>query len=160
MASRGHRLLDDLESRETTRFVDLSLAIRHHKTKETLLWAGGQWDRIDQRFTDIEPSHAQIIDVHEGQAEFVVWFARWLADFREGFQRNTSLALAGGDRRGGKTFDLFLCQNAMLIDVPKSIGWAVSVSNNERDELDRQRQEILLSSWYVYRSFPSIKQRS
>lgn len=154
MASRGHRLLDDLESRETTRFVDLSLAIRHHKTKETLLWAGGQWDRIDQRFTDIEPSHAQIIDVHEGQAEFVVWFARWLADFREGFQRNTSLALAGGDRRGGKTFDLFLCQNAMLIDVPKSIGWAVSVSNNERDELDRQRQEILLSSWYVYRELP------
>ena len=148
------RLLDELEQRETNRHVDLCLVVRHLDTKDTLLYAGGRWDRVEQKFTDEEPRAARFIDVHRGQADYIEWFATWLRDFREGFPRDTSLALAGGDRRGGKTFSLFLSQLCALVDVPNTIGWAVSVANTERDEIDRQVREVLPASWYVYREWP------
>lgn len=150
----NRQLLAELESRETERLIDLCLVCRNRDTRETILIAGGRWDQVDKRFTDEEPHNAKFIDLHRGQIPFVSWYAGWLRDFREGFPRDTSLALAGGDRRGGKTFSLHLCGEAMAIDVPNSIVWAVSVSNNERDELDRQLLEQLPSEWYRYREWP------
>ncbi len=70
-----------------------------------------------------------------------------------------SLALAAGDRRGGKTFDLLLCTIALLLDVPaiagsSTVGWVVSASYQERDEIDKTIREFIPSSWYTHRKAP------
>jgi len=150
----NRRLLAELESRESDRYVDMCLVARDRESRETILCAGGQWDQVEGRFTDRDPTSCKYVDLHAGQVPFVRWFAEWLRDFREGFPRDTSITLAGGPRRGGKTFSLWLCGKAMAIDVPNSIVWAVSVANTERDELDRQLKEIIPASWYVYREWP------
>lgn len=151
---KNRQLLDELESREATRLVDLCLVLRSKNTRETILYAGGQWDQVERRYTNSDPHAAKVIDIHEGQVDFVRWYATWLESFREGNPRDTSIVLAGGPRRGGKTFALFACQIALCLDVPLSIAWAVSVANTERDELDRQIKETLPSSWYSYREWP------
>ena len=80
-------------------------------------------------------------------------------DFREGRPRDTSLVLAAGERRGGKTFDLLLCSIALLIDIPtiddsSSVGWVVSASYQERDEIDKTIREYIPPSWYSHRQAP------
>jgi hypothetical protein len=97
------RQLEELEQATSVvgRYVDLCLILRREKTKETLLWAGGRWDRIDQRFIDAEPESGQIIDLVESQVPFTRWFAGWLSDYRDGKPRDTSLVLNEGGRRGG-----------------------------------------------------------
>lgn len=151
---RNRIRLEELEAQHAHRFVDLCLVLRSLETQETLLWAGGRWDQIERRYVEQEPESGQIIDVHKGQAEFVRWFATWLRDYREGFPRDCSMALAGGPRRGGKTFSLLQCVQATLIDVPNTIGWVVNTAHSERDEIDRTVLETLLPGWAVYREWP------
>src|SRR5438105_1085140 len=104
MESLGQLLQDDIERQEgESRYLDLCLVLTRAKTKETILWAGDQWDRIERRFTR-ESANPHIIELEESQVEFARWFSGWLRDFRAGFQRDVSLVLNGGDRRGGKTF--------------------------------------------------------
>lgn len=152
--SKSRRLLDELEAQEEGRYLDLCLVLRRLKTQETILWAGGRWDRLDRRFIDQEPESGQVIDMHEGQVAFTTWFASWLRDYREGYPRDCSVALAGGERRGGKTFCLLQCCLAMAIDVPGTIGWLVSTAHSERDEIDREIKQSLLPGWSVYREWP------
>ena len=152
--SKRRLRLDELCEAQAARHVDLCLLLRHEITKETLLWAGGRWDRIDRTWSKAEPETAQIIELHQGQVAFVSWFATWLRDFREGYPRDVSLALAGGERRGGKTFCLLQCFLATLIDVPGTIGWLVSVAHSERDEIDRDIAKTLLPGFATYREWP------
>src|SRR5262249_14370230 len=110
------------ELREATsadlRYVDLCLVLRRARTKETLLWAGGRWDRLDRRFVEQEPESGTIIDLVESQVPFTRWFDTWLRDYREGRDRDISLVLNEGGRRGGKSFGSLACLIAALIDVP------------------------------------------
>lgn len=152
--SANRRLLDELEAQESGRYLDLCLVLRRLKTSETLLWAGGRWDRLDRTWAKQEPESGQVIDLHEGQVQFTRWFAGWLHDYREGLPRDCSVALAGGERRGGKTFCLLQCGIAMAIDVPGTIGWLVSTAHSERDEIDRELKTTLLPGWAVYREWP------
>src|SRR3954470_13817171 len=138
----------DAATRDTTRYVDLALLLRRRKTGEILLAAGGRWDRIDRRFLAMQPPSARIIDLEESQVEFTIWFAGFLRDFREGRPRDVSLALAAGARRSGKTFGLLMAIIALVIDVPEidgssTIGWLVSASYQERDELDKAILEYI-----------------
>lgn len=159
--SQSRVLLDELlaEREPERRLIDICLVLRSLETRETVLWAGGRWDRLDRRWLKQDPESAQIIDIHEGQLPFVKWYAEWLRDYREGFPRDVSLALAGGARRGGKTFGLLQCALATLIDVPATrgaptIGWLVSVAHSERDEIDKAVQRTLLPEWFTYREWP------
>lgn len=144
MASLKDRL-SDLESRlgGEARYLDISLALVRDKDDSTLLYAGGQWDKLDERFTDKDPESVVVIRLEESQVEYTNWFAEFLRDYREGYLRNISLALVAGDRRGGKTFDTLFCQVAALVDVPRlqgglpTIGWVISRTYKERDELDQ-----------------------
>jgi hypothetical protein len=149
----------ELATRPTSRVVDLALALRRRKTGEILLGAGGRWDRIERRFLPGPPERAWFIDLEESQVEFTRWFATFLRDLRQGRPRDISLALAAGDRRGGKTFDLLLCTIALLIDVPQidgsaTVGWVVSANYQERDEIDKTIREYIPSSWYTHRKAP------
>ena len=159
--SQSRLLLDELlEEREPERrLIDICLVLRSLETRETVLWAGGRWDRLDRCWLKQDPESAQIIDIHKGQLPFVSWFAEFLRDYREGLPRDVSLALAGGARRGGKTFALLQCVLAALIDVPATRGvptngWLVSVAHSERDEIDKTVQRTLLPEWYTYREWP------
>lgn len=157
-ASSSQQLREALDATsDENRLVNLCLVLRRQKTQETILWAGGEWDRIDQCFTGRDPSSAVLVDLEESQIEFTTWFAGWLEDFREGFPRDVSLALAGGNRRGGKTFDLIMCATAMVIDVPGSIGWTVINTYRERDEIERTVKDRISSGpggWFHHRKAP------
>jgi hypothetical protein len=139
----------------------MALALRRAKTRETLLWAGGLWDEADQRFLDKrDPETVAVVDLEESQVEYTLWFAEFLADFREGYPRNISLALAAGDRRAGKTFDVYLCQIAALVDVPRhpsgmpAIGWTISQKFRARDELDQLVTAYIPAEWYHHQRAP------
>ncbi len=156
-----HRVLQTFQEaqRPEHRYQDLCLILREGRSKETLLFAGGRWDHQDRCFVKTEPESARVIEMRPSQVEFVRWFAGWLKAFREGSPRSVSAAIAIGGRRGGKTHMGLLCTLATLIDVPRIqgsplIGWLISVSHAERDELDREIQENLPSDWYSYREWP------
>lgn len=135
----------DLESQlfGADRYADVALVLQRAKDRSTLLYAGGQWDRVAKQFTDRDPERVALVELEESQVPFTLWFAEWLRDFREGYPRDVSLVLNAGDRRGGKTFNSFACQIAALIDVPvlpdgsPTIGWAISKTYRQRDELDQ-----------------------
>ncbi len=123
--------------------------------------AGGRWDHLDHRFVDDDLLETVVkIELEESQVEFVSWFATWLRDFREGYPRDISLALCAGDRRGGKTFATQACIASALIDVPSDpsgqsiIGWIISRSYRERDELERWIAQRLPATWYRHRRAP------
>jgi hypothetical protein len=142
------------------RFQDLALVLRRAKTKETLLWAGGRWDRLERRFSTVDPDQVAVIDLEESQVAFTLWFADFLADYREGYPRDISLALIAGDRRGGKTFDALCCTLAALVDVPllpdgmPAIGWAISRTYRERDELTQQIVGYIPQTFYRHQAAP------
>ncbi len=143
LSLRGRLDLLESEISGDARFVDVALALTRDKTGETLLFAGGVWDTHQKEFTAKDPEKVVCIALEESQVEFTKWFAEFLADYRDGYPRNISAALVAGDRRGGKTFDVFLCQQSALVEVPlapdgtTTIGWAVSRTYRERDELDQ-----------------------
>lgn len=141
------------------RYQDLCLVLQGPAKRETLLVAGGQFDHAERRFTRREPEAARVIEMRASQVEFVRWYAGWLKAFKEGSPRSVSAALVIGGRRGGKTHMGLLCTLAALIDVPRIqqselIGWLVSVSHAERDELDREIQQNIPADWYHYREWP------
>lgn len=117
---------------------------------------------MDKRFLEADPETCKIVDLEESQVEFTRWFATWLAAFRDGLPRDVSLAVAGGDRRGGKTFDLIMCTLAAAIEVPfvdhsPLVSWIVSVNYQEREEVDRTIVEALPRDWYSYRGQPHYR---
>lgn len=124
------------------RYRDVALALVRDRTGETLLYAGGRWDRLERRFAG-DAERVAVVRMEESQVEFARWFAGFLADYREGRPRDVCLALCAGDRRGGKTFCTFLCLVAALVDVPltragtPTIGWAISRTFRQRDELEQ-----------------------
>lgn len=155
--------LDELERaiEGTDRYADLALALVAEKDRSTLLYAGGQWDRFERRFTENDPNRVAVVYLEESQVEFARWFAEYLRDYREGFPRDISFVLTAGARRGGKTFVTYLCQIAALLDVPFSpadrlptIGWTISRTYRQRDELDQLVSGYLPPRMYEMRKAP------
>lgn len=145
------------------RYQDLALVLRRAKTKETLLWAGGVWDRLEKRFFpphERTPENVASIYLEESQVEFTQWFSTFLADARDGYPREISIALNAGDRRGGKTFDSYVCLVAALIDIPTwadglpAIGWTISRTFRERDELDQLMNAYVPATFYKQQKAP------
>ena len=157
MPSQNQQLLEaERALQEASRYLDLCLVLRRRKTGEVILWAGGKWDRLDHCFVG-EADDGVVVDLEESQIEFATWFADWLRDYREGRPRDVSLVLAGGERRGGKSFDLQICTLAACIDVPRSIGWLVANTFREREEIDRLVLDHLPRAWYRRRLAPEYR---
>lgn len=137
------------------------MLVRAENPKETILVAGGRWDKLERRYTDDSlVERCTVIRLAESQIPFTRWFAGQLADYRIGYPRDIRLALAAGDRRGGKTFDTLFCLIAALIDVPfhpdgsQSLGWVISRTYRERDELDQLIANHLPRDWYHHQRAP------
>jgi hypothetical protein len=77
-----------------------------------------------------------------------------LRDFREGKPRDTSVVLAGGERRCGMTFALLACTVATAIDAPRSVSWVVTKSARERDEIEQMIRGMVPPAWYQHRKAP------
>lgn len=158
LADRQRALEEALDG--DLRYIDVALALTRDKDGSTLLYAGGEWDRRERRFTGRDPSRVAVVALEESQVEFTSWFAGFVRDYREGYPRDVSLALVAGDRRGGKTFDTYLCQVAALIDIPCSadgtptIGWTVSRTYRERDELDQVMSSYVPDTLYRQQRAP------
>ncbi len=149
------------------RYLDLRLDLTN-QAGASLLTAGGCWDQTFGQFLDPEERDARksvVVQLQESQYEFVEWFAGWLADFREGRRgtenRETQVAMLGGDRRGGKTFIASAAVIAACVDVPISpgqktslISWVVCKSFRERFELEQWILTHVPSGWYRHRQAP------
>lgn len=153
---------DEIESATDgpKRYADVAIALTRDKDGSTLLYAGGRWDRVERRFVDHDPDEVCVIPLEESQVPFTRWFAGELRDFRDGFPREVALALAAGARRGGKTFDTYFCQICALVDVPllrdgmPAIGWTISRTYRERDELDQLVLNYLPKPYYRHQKAP------
>lgn len=70
------------------------------------------------------------------------------------------MALVAGARRGGKSFATYMCQIAALLDVPMApnrsptIGWTISRTYRERDELDQLIHAKIPASYYKHQKAP------
>lgn len=137
---------------DSTRYLDLSLKFRRRKTGETLLHVGGRWDRVTQSYVGHAP-RCKVIDLEEGQVDFVTWFAEWRRR-KDTDEMRDRLVLAGGPRRAGKTFICTFAVAASAIAQPKTINWIVSPTFQKRDELERLIKGFLPRSWWRYRDAP------
>lgn len=127
------------------------------KTGETLLCAGGQWDRIEARYTGRQPDQVREIKIIESQVPFLRWYSGELAAMAQGFPRDTSLGLCLGDRRAGKTVGALGAGVATNIEVPQIgwhgfLTWVVGVTRPEMKELDRYLRWLLPAAWYQYKA--------
>ena len=143
-------------ARQATRHLDVAVQVVRKKTGETLLCAGGQWDREERCYTGREPEQVRVVKVVESQVEFMRWFARHLEAYATGSPVDVSLGLKIGDRRAGKTVVLLLAGVATCIEVPLVgwhglLCWAVGVSRPEMQEMDRYLQWLMPAAWYEYR---------
>lgn len=161
------RALEAERRAEEERHRDLCLIIRAHKSKETLLCAGGRWDFLERRWSQQEPERVHVCEVHEGQEPFIRWGAKWLVDFRNGHEIpdwvrtvRARVALAESGRRAGKTHALQLFQWAVAIDTPLVRGkplvcWTIHVSHQEEEEyFDALKGDraIVPPSWHRWRA--------
>ena len=148
------------DSRE---YLDLCLVFRHRETKITLLECGGRWDTAARQWSQQEPESARIFELGESQREFFEWAARWLADFRDGHERQVPrqvldrLVLAEGGRRGGKTSALTGFLAGVAVDMPYTApgrplrSWVVSKSHEEEDEVHEAIRQVLPPQWLRWR---------
>jgi hypothetical protein len=145
------------------RYVDVALALTREDNSETLLLAGGKWDKLHRRFSQYAPDEVVLVELQESQYEFFNFYSRWLAAFRDGAQapeRATRVVLMAGDRRGGKTFAGNAAVLAAVFDVPQAanktplITWVVSKTYRERAELEDWVLQRIPKSLYRHHQAP------
>lgn len=151
---RLRALLAEDAERQHERLVDVCL-VWELPDGDTLYVGGGRFDREEGIYTDIEPESGRVVRLEPAQVEAARWFVWWLQERREGRPRDFVTLQVMGERGAGKTH---FAVNAMLmltaesprLNIPSSIGWMVSKSYEERDELDRELVAVAPSQWYRY----------
>jgi len=147
------QLADD-DDAQFERHTDLCLVVEN-PDGSTLYVAGGRWDDEAQVYTDKEPETCKVYTLQPSQLEAGRWICWWLQERREGRPRDFVTIQIMGERGAGKTDVACMGLMAATLESPKfgipgSIGWAVSKSYEERDEIDRALQQIAAPQWYRY----------
>jgi len=147
------RLLEQ-EAESGVRFVDMRIALLIGG--EPLLTVGGRWDRRIKQYIP-GARDARVLRVHAGQEAAARWLADWTTRRRSGdwtgFQRVWSALFVGG-RRGGKTHLGCSALAVFAVMLPGTLVWAVSPTQEETDELDRELRAVLPRAWYRHRAAP------
>lgn len=157
-------LLDERADAEEQRFVDLCVVWKRAKTDETLWVAGGQWDRIEERYTGRDPEDGKVILLRESQIESARWAAWWMQERAAGRPRDFFGLFMLSDRGAGKTHFGSVLMGTMPIQFPRfdgqpTIGWMVSSSHSDREELDREIAANFPSEWFRYVEWPKHEYR-
>ena len=145
------------------RLIPLRMDFEHNG--ETILSAGGQWDKRLEDFEG-ETTRAVVVRMHDGQRKAVEWFARWLTahhDRRdhppkftltelEAFELDVDpdhvySALFAGGRRGGKTWIAVAFAVCYAIMFPDAIVWIVSPNDQKHDEIRRYLNDFIAHEW-------------
>lgn len=162
---RFRQYLAEREALEASRRVTLAVQWKL-PDGSTLLNAGGVWDRVDQRYLDVEPDHVRVIRLKKSQVEAAHLFAWWMQEREAGRPRDFITLAMLGDRGGGKTYLGSAAMVTALIKFPRlksraTIGWQVCRSYKERAELEREIAENfpLEGIWYVRRKAPEHEYR-
>lgn len=134
---------------------------------ELILRAGGVWDHFlhgwvmdgaERRAASVP----LVLDLQESQIAFAVWWASVLLRWRNGEPLDVSAALMIGGRRAGKTWLGNMALWALILDRPflsdgsKAIGWQISVTFREKEEIDRQVKELIPQSWYTFAAAANV----
>lgn len=159
-----HDLLTDREDAEENRFVDLCVVWERAKTGETIWFAGGQWDRIEERYTGKEPSSGKVIKLREAQIEAARLCAFWFQEKKEGRDRDFFGEFLISDRGAGKTHLGAVFIPTSLIEFPRfdgspAIAWMISSSHADREELDREIKDHFPAWWFRYVEWPKHEYR-
>lgn len=162
MDSRHRRfraLLAEREANEKKRYRDICVVWRRELTGEILLKVGGVWDARDRRYVD-EAAEGRIIDLQESQVEAAQLTGWWLQQRLHSEPRDFCALFLIGNRGSGKTTFSEIAAGTFAVALPSfdgspSIGWQISASHAERDELDRELQKHLPNAWYRYTEFPN-----
>lgn len=143
----------------SNRFVDTCLVLQRETNNETLLVAGGVWDRIGRRYTTERPRKVRKLAIKESQVPFIRYFATFLQAMRRGQPWDKALAMLIGNRRSGKTWAMVVAQFCFVLEVPDiagspTISWIVNPSFSEIDEPERIIKENIPESWYHHGMTP------
>ena len=149
-------LLDSAADVEAARFVDICL-VWELPNGEPLYVAGGQWDRVEKRYTGREPEHGAVYRLQESQVEAARWIAWWMTERKAGRPRDFVTLQIMGERGAGKTALAAVAMVTLLIEFPTlgnktSLGWMVSKAHTEQEELDREIAENIPSRWFRYKA--------
>ena len=121
----------------------------------TLYEAGGRWDLLERRYSTAPPQVWAILDIQESQIEVMAWGADFLRRYKRRLERDHSVLLNYGPRRGGKTWILLALLIAACLDSPGLITAAVSVSHVERmTDIDKNVRRMIPGGWWSYRAWP------
>lgn len=147
-------LLTEEAQREYKRYTDICLVVEN-PDGSNLYVAGGQWDAEVERYTGQEPDTCKTVRLESSEVEAGQWICWWLQERLEGRPRDFVSLQLMGERAAGKTWTAALWMVLSTLESPKfgipgSIGWAVSKSFEERDEVDRELRGIAPSQWYRY----------
>lgn len=159
-----HRLADEDEHRELGRHLNLAVVLQDHNGRD-LYWAGGEWDRLQRRYTG-RYHRAHRIRLRASQIAAAQHALYWLQEKKAGRPRDFSALFLIGDRGGGKTALASIIMGLAVLEFPAfdgspTIAWQISKSHEERDELDRYLREFFPfeGSWYTYSEYRGHKYR-
>lgn len=151
---RLRALLAERQDVEAARHVDLCV-VWELPNGETLLIAGGQWDREERRYTGKEAEFGVVYKLQPSQVEAATQLAWWMADRKAGRPRDWVTLQLMGNRGAGKTALAAVAMVTLLVEFPTmggkpSVGWMVSKAHTEQEELDREIADNFPSRWYTY----------
>lgn len=163
------------ERQEGGAVVDLAIHVKFGD--DTILAAGGRWDRRLQEF-DGEPATAIEKHVHPGQVKTITWFLSWMCvhagrrddpprlsadELEDALASGEHLereharpddeayaALLAGGRRGGKTYIACLLCAIYAVQFPGAIVWIVNPSDSDHDEVRRYMADNLADAWIAH----------
>lgn len=159
-------LLEDENTKEKDRYIDLCIIWKRKLTGEVIYKAGGKWDNINKCWSTEPATRGKIIELTEPQYGPALKAAYWMQEFKAGRSRDYFSLFLFGNRAGGKTYLASVVLFSLLIDFPlmgnsSTIAWQVSPSHSQRDELDRNIKEIFPfdGEWYRYVEHPKHEYR-
>src|SRR4051812_48061817 len=94
-------LLEEDEQRELSRYIHLAVVLEDPNGRE-IYWAGGEWDRVDKRYTGAyRKAHRIRLKASQMEsAELALW---WLQEKKAGRPPPFTVLFLMGDRGSGKT---------------------------------------------------------
>lgn len=134
------------------RYIDLCAVMRRNDrdgnpTGEILLEVGGQWDRIEQRYTGRDPARCKIWGINEAQLEAVDDLREYFDKRDRGITERNIIESLGGPRGSGKTDLAVRICAAFNLKYPGSKAWVFSPTLDKREEVEDFYRSHVPQKW-------------
>ncbi len=129
-----------------SRFIDLKIIARRRKTGEDIFQVGGQWDTVENCFTDEQPKTCVVFLINESQVPAAIALGEWLKARTENTKRVVEMVLEGA-RGSGKTHLAALVIVCIAVAFPDARCWLVNPANTRRAEVDIIIRDHVPDEW-------------